>query len=188
MAVTPTIQNVQPVVGGSADTWGGTLNDRLEEAYVDVNALATQGNASEAAVIGKVAKAGDTLTGDLVLANVAPSSVYSAGYRGAPVISYDTDKTLALTDCGKLQRLFGSNPRTLTIPAIGTVGFPVGTVIPLRSYTTAGINWTIARSVGVVLTVAGSSVNKDCTMTPFGFGSLTHEDPNIWVLSGVGVS
>lgn len=188
MTVTPTITNVHPVVGGSADTWGGTLNDRLGEAYVDINALAVQGNASETAVTGKVARAGDTMTGELALANIGPSSNMTAGYLGAPVISYDTDKTLALADAGRMQRLFGSVARTLTIPPAASVGFPVGTVIPLRSYTTAGINWTIARGAGVTLTVAGNSTNKNCTMTPFGFGSLIHEDTNIWVLSGVGVS
>lgn len=188
MSVTPTISNVHPVVGGSADTWGGTVNDRLGEAYVDINALATQGNASEAAVVAKVNKAGDTMTGELTLANVGPSSAYSAGFLGAPVISYDVDKTLALTDAGRMQRLFGSTGRTLTIPPASSVGFPVGTVIPLRSYTTVGVNWTIARGVGVTLTVAGNSTNKNCAVAPFGFGSLIHEDTNIWVISGAGVS
>lgn len=187
MSVTPTIQNVKPVVGGSADTWGGTLNDRIGETYVDINALATQGNASEAAVVAKVNKAGDTMTGDLALANVAPSSVYSAGYLGAPVLSYDVDKTLALTDAGRMQRLFGATARALTIPPASSVGFPIGTVIPLRSYTT-GVPWNIVRGAGVTLTVAGSVTNKNCVLATFGFGSLVQEDTNIWVISGAGVS
>ena len=188
MAVTPTIQNVKPVVGGSADTWGGTLNDRITETYTDINALATQSNASAAAVVGKVNRSGDAMTGDLTLANGAPTSSYSAGYLGAPVLSFDVDKTLSLTDAGRVQRLFGGTARTLTIPPVGSVNFPVGTVIPVRSYTTSGTNWTIARGSGVSLTVAGSSVNKNCTVASFGFGSLVHEDTNIWVISGVGVS
>lgn len=187
MTVTPTIQNVKPVVGGSADTWGGVLNDRISETYVDINALATQGNASETAVAGKVNRAGDTLTGELKLANAGPSSNMTAGYLGAPVISYDVDKTLTLTDAGRMQRLFGATARTLTIPPASSVGFPIGTVIPLRSYTT-GVVWNIARGAGVTLTVAGSVTNKNCTVATFGFGSLIQEDTNIWVISGVGVS
>lgn len=187
MSVTPTISNVRPVVGGSADTWGATLNSRLGEAYVDINALATQGNASEAAVVAKVNRAGDTMTGELTLANLGPSSNMTAGYLGAPVISYDVDKTLALTDAGRMQRLFGANARTLTIPPASSVGFPIGTVIPLRSYTT-GVVWNIARGSGVTLTVAGSVTNKNCVVATFGFGSLIQEDTNIWVISGVGIS
>lgn len=186
MAVTPTIQNVKPVVGGSADTWGGTLNDRVTETYVDINALATQGNASEAAVIAKVAKAGDTMAGDLALANVGPTSAYSAGFRGAPPLDFSSDKTLALTDAGVSQRMVGASPLTLTIPPAGSVGFPLGTVIPLRNST--GVVMTVARGAGVTLTVVGSATNANATISARGAGAIWQEATNVWMIQGVGVS
>lgn len=187
MPVTPTIQNVKPTVGASADVWGGILNDRVGETYVDINALAVQGNANEAAVVGAMPKTGGAFSGPVTVPDVGPASPLNVGYRGAPVIGFDTDRTLLLSDAGKMLRLFGPTSRTLTIPPLSSVGFPLGTVILLRSYTTT-VPWNIARGAGVTLTVAGSNVNKNCQMATFGFGSLTLEDTNIWVLSGVGVS
>lgn len=186
MSVTPTIQNVQPIVGGSADTWGGDINDRLQETYVDINALAAQGNASETAVAAALPKAGGTLTGDITLANVGPSGILSVGFRGAPVIAFSANKSLALTDCGKTQRMTGASVCILTIPPVGTVGFPVGTVVPLRNAATASM--TISRGAGVQLRVSGLATDKNCAMAPQGMGTLFHEDSNVWVLSGVGVS
>lgn len=187
MSVTPTIQNVFPLVGGSADTWGGTLNARGGETYVDINALAVQGNANETAIAGAMPKTGGAFTGPVTVPDAGPASVLEVGYRGAPVVGFDTDRTLLLSDAGKMLRLFGPTSRTLTIPPASSVGFPLGTVILLRSYTTS-VPWNIARGAGVTLTVAGSSVNKNCQVATFGMASLTHEDTNIWVLSGVGAS
>lgn len=186
MAVTPTIQNTKPVVGGSADTWGGIVNDRIGETYVDINALATQGNASEAAVVGKVSKAGDTMTGDLKLANVAPTDTYSAGFLGAPPVNFDADKTLVLAEAGRTVRLTGTTARVLTIPPASSVGFPIGTVIPLRNFSTAAL--TIARGAAVQLRLPGSGTDANRTLASYGFASLVHEDTNVWILSGVGAS
>lgn len=186
MAVTPTITNVQPVIGGSADTWGGTLNDRLGEAYVDINALAVQGNANETAVAAALPKAGGTMTGDVVLADVAPGSDRSVGFRGLPVVSIDADRTFGLTDSGKMIRLTGVTARTWTIPPVGSVGFPIGTVIVLRNTSTAAL--ALARGSGVQLRIAGSATDANRSITPHGLVTITHEASNVWVASGLGVS
>lgn len=186
MAVTPTIQNTKPVVGGSADTWGGIVNDRIGETYVDINALATQGNATETAVTSKVNKAGDTMSGDLALANVGPTSIYSAGFRGAPPLDFSSDKTLVLSDAGVSQRMTGATPLTLTIPPASSVGFPLGTVIPLRNST--GVVMTIARGSGVTLTIVGSATNANASIASRGAGAIWQEATNVWMIQGVGVS
>lgn len=183
MAVTPTITNVHPVVGASADTWGGTLNSRLSEAYADINALAVQGNASEIAAAAALPKAGGTSTGDQVLANVAPTSEFSAGYRGLPVVSINADRTLGASDAGKMIRLFGSTARTWTIPPNA---FPTGSAIVLRSYSSAVLS--VVRGAGVTLAIPGDNTNKNLSLASFGQATLVQEDPNVWVLSGVGVS
>jgi len=186
MPVTPTIENVFPTVGASADTWGGILNERGGETYVDINALATLANANEAKANAALPKAGGTMTGDQVLADVGPSSTFSVGFRGAPVVNFSANKTLALTDAGKMQRATGASALVLTIPPVGTVGFPVDTVIPLRNFSTGVL--TIERGSGVQLRIAGSDVNKNCALAPQGMGGLVHEDSNVWVLTGVGAS
>jgi len=183
MAVTPTIQNVKPVVGASADVWGGIVNDRIGETYTDINALAALTNANETAVTGAVLKSGSTSTGDQVLADVAASSQFSAGFRGVPVVSIDADRTFLNTDSAKMIRLTGSTARTWTIPPNV---FQVNTVIVLRSYSTASLS--IARGAGVTLTTPGANVNSNKTLSTFGFATLVQEDANVWLLSGTGVS
>lgn len=187
MPVTPTIQSTVPTVGGSADTWGSTLNSRVGETYTDINALADQGNASETAIAGKVAKAGDTMSGDLVAADVGATSSRSVGFRGAPVVSIDVDRTFGVSDAGKMIRLFGATSRTWTIPNTSSVGFQVGTVIVLRNFST-GVPLVIARAAGVTLRTAGTTGDSNKSLASFGMATLVMEDNNIWVVSGSGVS
>lgn len=186
MAVTPTITNVQPVIGGSADTWGGTLNDRLGEAYVDINALAVQGNANEIAVAAALPKAGGTMTGDVALADVAPGSTRSVGFRGLPVVSIDAVRTFGLTDSGKMIRLTGTTARTWTIPPVASVGFPIGTAIVVRNFGTQPI--TLARGASVQLRIPGSATDANRTVAASGQATLVMEASNVWVISGVGVA
>lgn len=186
MSVTPTIQNVKPVVGGSADTWGGTLNDRIGETYVDINALAVQGNASEAAVVAALPKAGGTMTGDVALADVAPTNALSVGFRGLPVVSIDTDRVFGLTDSGKMIRLTGTTARNWTIPPVASVGFPVGTAIVVRNFGTQPV--TLTRGAAVQLRIPGSTADANRTLSPSGQATLVMEASNIWVVSGAGVA
>jgi len=186
MAFTPTYQNVKPVVGGSADVWGGINNDRIGEAYADFQALSIQFNATQIVAAAALARAGGTMTGDVVLANVGPGSQFSVGFRGAPIVGFTANKTLALTDAGKTQRLTGAVTATLTIPPVSSVGFPVDTVIVLRNFATADM--TVARGSGVELRLAGSPTNSNKTVAPQGMATLLHEATNVWVLSGVGAS
>jgi len=180
MPVSPTIQDVQPTVGGSADTWGGVLNARLQEAYDDIFALATQGNSTETAFGFAVLVTGSTSTGDQILANVGPTSQYSAGYRGLPVVSVDVDRTFLLTDAGKMVRLFGAVSKTWTIPPNSSVAFPIGTVIVLRNFATATLN--IARGAGVSLRQVGSATDANATLASFGRTAIIKEDTDIWVM------
>lgn len=185
MAVTPTYDGATPTVDADEDTWGGELNTALGQIKTDLDALAGQGNSTETSNAGKVAKAGDTMTGELKLGDFGPTSSDSAGLRGAPIVEFNTNKTLVLTDAGKAQCLTGSTGRDLTIPPVGSVGFPVGTIIPVYADSAA---LAIKRGSGVTLKLAGTATNKDCVVSSAGFGSLFHRSANVWVLSGTGVA
>lgn len=185
MPFTPTFQNVFPVVGASADVWGGILNNRGGESYVDFQAIATVLNATETKADGALQRSGGTMTGELRLGDPNPTATDSAGFRGVPPIIFDTDKTIFAADSGKMLRFFGPSSRTLTIPSVGGSGIPVGSAFYLRNYATAILN--IARDSGVTLRIAGSPTDKNCTLASWGSASLVHEDTNQWVLSGVGV-
>lgn len=186
MPVTPTYTGATPTVDADEDTWGGELNTGLGQIAADLEAIADQSNANETKADAALPKAGGTMTGELKLSDPGPTSTDSAGFRAAPVIDFDADKTMALTEAGKTVRLTGTTARTLTIPPVGSVGFPVGTVIVLRNAGTAAL--TIARGSGVTLTVTGSATNKNCTLGPRGRATLLMEATNVWDVGGVGVS
>lgn len=89
--------------------------------------------------LGALAKAGDTLTGELILADVGHVSTLAAGFRGAPMgASGNAAVTFALTDSGKTIYHDEITARTWTIPANASVAFPIGTVIVLDNTGNAG--------------------------------------------------
>lgn len=187
MPVTITYTGAVPTIDADEDVWGDKLNnDALTPIKADLDALASQGNATETTASGALQRSGGTMTGDLVLASAGPSNVRSAGYRGLPVVSLDADKTFALTDAGLMNRLTGTTARTWMIPPNGTVPFPIGTAIVLRNVSTA--NLTLARGSGVQLRIIGSATDANRTLVPQGSATLIQEDVNIWYVSGVGVS
>lgn len=186
MPVTNDITQANPVVDADFDTWGVKQNTFFDQVRSTVGQLVTAVNGLLTDIVGRVAKAGDTLTGDLVLADVGPTNALSVGFRGLPVISIDADRTFFLTDASKMIRLTGSTARTWTIPPAGSVGFPVGTVIVLRSFSTANLN--LVRGSGVQLRIDGISSDGNRVIIPFGKVALVHEDTNIWTVAGAGVS
>lgn len=183
MAFTPTTQNTQPVVGASADTWGGIINARLQEVYADFIAIATQFNATQIIAAAALPKAGGTLTGDVVVGDPTPAGADSIGLRGLPVVSIDADHTFVAKDAGKCRRLTGTTTRTWTIPPNVVA---VGQVIVVRNAGTA--NLTLARGSGVALRIPGSTTDSNKTVAGSGFVSLLQEDTNVWVVSGTGVA
>ena len=186
MPVTNDITQTNPVVDADFDTWGAKQNNFFDQVRSTVAQLVTAVNGLLTDITARVSKSGDSMTGDLTLADTGPTGVFSVGFRGMPVISLDADRTFVLTDAAKMIRLYGSTPRTWTIPPVGSVGFPIGTVIVLRSFSRANI--TLARGAGVQLRVDGNSEDGNRTIVPFGKAALVHEDTNIWTVAGVGVS
>lgn len=175
-----------PTVNADADTWGGELNTALGQIDTTLDAYATAINTNTTVSAAALPKAGGTMTGDAVLADVGPGSALSAGFRGLPVVSIDAPRTFGLTDAGKMIRMNGTTARTWTIPPVGSVAFPVGTVIYLRCYSTEAI--TVARGSGVALHAPGAFVDANRTIASGGSAVIIHEETNFWVISGTGVS
>ncbi len=122
--------------------------------------------------------------GDLTPAST-PSTT-SLGYLGAPQnIGLDSGNvTLALTDCGKHIYHSDGNARDLTIPANGSVAFPVGTVI-------AGVNENGAGVVTLKITTDtlrwGSSTGQRTLAANASF-TLLKVASTVWRLTGDGIT
>lgn len=115
----------------------------------------------------------------------APSTT-AVGYLGAPQnIGLDSGNvTLALTDCGKHIYHTDANARDLTIPANGSIAFPVGTVI-------AGVNESGAGVVTLKITTDtlrwGSSTGQRTIAANASF-SLLKVAATVWRLTGDGIT
>lgn len=88
----------------------------------------------------------------------------------------DADKTLALTDAGKVIEMNSSTSRTVTVPPNSSVAFPVGTVLEVYRQGTGNV--TIAAGGGVTVRNAGS------ISAQYASCSLRKRDTDEWVVTG----
>lgn len=110
----------------------------------------------------------------------------SLGFRGAPQVTFTASKTLALTDAGKQQYITGTTAaQTITIPANGSVAFPIGTIIPILN--DSNQNWSIAITTDTLLwTPSGGTGTR--TLAASGFATLQKVTATRWWISGTGLS
>lgn len=186
MPFTPSLINTWPTVNASANTWGGTLNSRGAETYTDMQAIASVLNPTELKAIGALQTSGGTMTGDLVLPSIVPTSTLSAGYRGLPQRSVTATTTIVSTDAGGEVMYQGTGAATVTIPNINDVGLALGTVIAVRNF--SGYTLSVNCAAGVQLRVPLSPDNANRSIAPWGQSVIKMEKPNEWVIVGSGVS
>lgn len=106
-------------------------------------------------------------------------------YRDIPIDSQTGAFTFDNDDRGRLQRYTGSTA-SATINPFGTTPINLGAVIPIRN-AGSGI-LTITRGTGVVLKIAGQTVDQNIAVAVGGAGSIIQEATNIWYFVGAGAS
>jgi hypothetical protein len=84
-----------------------------------------------------------------------------------------TDRTLELTDAGKIVLMDKSGAATLTVPENGDVAFPIGALVYV--YNISSDNVTIAGDVGVTVRNAG-------TIAQYAQKAIRKRDDNEWVV------
>ena len=129
--------------------------------------------------------ASPTFTGTPLIPDNATASVnYAVGYREAPQNSQTANYELVLADRGK-SILMNGTTLTLTIPANGTVAFPVGTVVII-----VNLNAT-ALSIGITtdtLTLANSTTTGTRTLAQNGLATCVKIGSTSWLISGAGLT
>lgn len=111
---------------------------------------------------------------------------HNLGYLGLPPSLQNNDYTFALSDVGKRIIHDDGNPYDWTIPLDADVNFILGDGFFLRNTGTGAI--TIKRTSGVILRIAGSGTDKDCTLASFGAAVLFNDSADHWCIMGAGVS
>jgi hypothetical protein len=129
------------------------------------------------------APAWDTVTAtDLgsVSAATLTSTASSVGYLGTPINTQGA-YTLVIDDIGKTIYASGN----LTIPANGTVAFPIGTIINVI----ASASMTIAITTDT-LQWGGQATSQTGTRTVaiYGMATLVKVTSTVWYISGAGVT
>jgi hypothetical protein len=108
-----------------------------------------------------------------------------AGYMGVPQSAAATTGAYTIVAADAGEHIYSTATRTITIPANGSVGFPVGTAITFIAAT--GTTVTIAITTDTLL-LAGSGTTGNRTLAPFGMATAIKITSTSWIISGNGLS
>lgn len=115
----------------------------------------------------------------------------ASGFRNIPQNSQSVDYTAVLADSGKhlLHPSSDANARDFTIPAHGSVAFPLGTSITFVNRTTEVLSIEITTDTLILAgtTTTGTrslALNGMATAIKITFGAA----PDIWIISGAGLT
>ena len=136
----------------------------------------------------KANAASPTFTGTATFASVSPSTTAadSVGYVGMPQVSQSAAYTLVASDAGKhiLHPITDNNARTFTIPANGTVAFPVGTTITFINM----INTVTIAITTDTMYLAGAGTTGSRTLAAYGVATAIKVTSTSWIISGNGLT
>lgn len=115
-------------------------------------------------------------------------TVDAAGFRGIPPNSKSADYTLVAADAGKhiYHPSADTTPRTFTIPANGSVAFPIGTAITFINDSSAGAI-TIAITTDT-LVLAGAGTTGSRTLAANGVATAIKVTSTRWQINGTGLT
>ena len=159
---------------------GATANATTKA--INIGTAGVSGSTTNIAIGSTVSGATGTLTfGGTVADATATSTAKSVGYLGTPINTQAGTYTLVIGDAGKTIYAGGN----LTIPANGTVAFPVGTIINVIA--SAGITIAITSDT---LQWGGQATSQTGTRTvaTYGMVSLVKVAATTWYISGAGVT
>jgi hypothetical protein len=124
-----------------------------------------------------------SLTGTTTIQDAAAAS-HTAGYLDVPQSLKTANYQLALVDRGKSVVMNGSS-LTLTIPANGTVAFPVGTAIVVLNINATSLSVAITTDT---LTLVNSTTTGTRTLARNAMATLIKVGATSWIIAGLGVT
>ena len=127
--------------------------------------------------------ASPSLTGTASATDEAANS-YNIGWRDCPQNSKTANYQLLISDRGK-QALMNGTSLTLTIPANGTVAFPLGTTIMVVNSNATSLTVAITTDT---MTLANSTTTGSRTVAQNGLATLTKVGASNWLIAGTGVT
>lgn len=128
----------------------------------------------------------DLWAGSLGTSSTAPNA-NTLGYLGIPITSKSADYTLVMQDTGTaiLHPSSDANSRTFTIPANGSVAYPVGTVLTFINDSANSISIAITTDT-LVLVGAGTTGTR--TLAQYGVATATKISSTRWYINGTNLT
>ena len=111
-------------------------------------------------------------------------NTYNLGWRDCPQNAKSVSYELVLADRGK-QVLMSGTSLTLTVPANGTVAFPVGATIMVVNTDTTSLTIAITTDT---MTLANSTTTGSRTLARNGMATLTKIGATSWLIAGSGLT
>jgi hypothetical protein len=170
--------------GAGVAAWLGTPSS------ANLAAAVTGETGSGALVFGtSPTLSGTTLNGTTVYGGAvtpAANTVDSVGYTGVPVNSQSAAYQLVASDAGKsiVHPISDNNARTFTIPANGTVPFPIGTTITFINL----INTVTIAITTDTMYLVGAGTTGSRTLAAYGMATAVKVTATSWIISGNGLT
>jgi hypothetical protein len=110
----------------------------------------------------------------------------AVGFRNIPINSQSAAYTLVLADSGKaiLHPSTDANARTFTIPANGSVAYPIGTALSFINMTSQVVS--IANNDTMYLSSAGTTGTR--SLAQYGTATAVKMTSTTWIISGSGLT
>ena len=111
----------------------------------------------------------------------------AVGFRNIPVNSQSADYTAVLADSGKciFHPSTDANARTFTIPANGSVAYPIGTAISFVNMTAQVVSIAITTDT---MYLAGTGTTGTRSLAQYGTATALKLTSTTWIISGAGLT
>jgi hypothetical protein len=111
----------------------------------------------------------------------------AVGFRNIPVNSQSAAYTAVLADSGKciLHPSTDANARTFTIPANGSVAYPIGTAISFVNMTSQVVSIAITTDT---MYLAGTGTTGTRSLAQYGTATALKMTSTTWIISGAGLT
>jgi hypothetical protein len=127
--------------------------------------------------------ASPTFTGTVTIPDSA-AAPFTAGYLDVPQSLKVANYQLALVDRGKSVVMNGAS-LTLTVPANGTVAFPIGTAIVVINIAATSLSVAITTDT---MTLVNSTTTGTRTLAQNAMATLVKVGSTNWIIAGLGVT
>ncbi len=189
-SLTANVTGTLPVANGGtgATTLTGVVIGNGASAFTTVTAPsgAIVGTTDTQNLSNKTLTTGNILDAGTSVSDTGTIAANSPGFRGLPQNGRTASYTLALTDAGKDIYISGTTAaQTITIPANGSVVFPVGSMIQITN--DSNQSWSIAITTDTLLWSPNNATGTR-TLAAAGQATLRKVTSTRWWISGAGIT